>query len=143
MSAADNVLPRLVGVRQTAPDRWIARCPSHDDRGPSLSIRQTEDRLLLRCFAGCTNVDVMGALGLTLRHLFDQPQNWTIPRTKSRVPAADLVVMLDDDAHLLAILAADFLDKHEFTEAQWSEVAAVASRTNRLAALVRDWRPSC
>lgn len=142
MTAADNLLHRLVGLRQTAPDRWVARCPSHDDRGPSLSIRQTGDRLLLRCFAGCTAVDVVGALGLTLRHLFDEPQHWTIPRTKSGVPAADLVVMLDDDAHLLAILAADFLDKRTFAEAQWADVAAVAQRTNRLATLVREWRPS-
>lgn len=32
---------------------YIARCPAHDDRHPSLSIREDNDRLLMHCFAGC------------------------------------------------------------------------------------------
>ena len=34
--------------------RGVIRCPSHDDRGPSLSWRLADDgRALLHCFAGC------------------------------------------------------------------------------------------
>jgi putative DNA primase/helicase len=33
---------------------WVAKCPCHDDRKPSLSIKEGEDgRLLMNCFAGC------------------------------------------------------------------------------------------
>ena len=39
MSAAARLLDRLTGVKQTAPGRWIAKCPAHEDRSPSLSIR--------------------------------------------------------------------------------------------------------
>lgn len=29
------LLPRLERVRELGPDRWLARCPAHDDRTPS------------------------------------------------------------------------------------------------------------
>ncbi len=42
---------------------WTARCPAHDDREPSLSIRDTKQgRLLVHCHAGCTQIDVIAAL---------------------------------------------------------------------------------
>jgi len=34
---ADILLARLDGVKRTGPDRWIARCPAHDDKRPSLA----------------------------------------------------------------------------------------------------------
>ncbi len=48
--------------------RWsgsagIARCPSHDDHEPSLSIRDGDDgRLLTNCFSGCSPEAVWAAL---------------------------------------------------------------------------------
>lgn len=47
--------------------RWSAngglcRCPAHDDRSPSLSVRAGRSRLLLHCFAGCAAADVLRAL---------------------------------------------------------------------------------
>jgi putative DNA primase/helicase len=42
---------------------FIARCPAHDDRSPSLSLAQASDgRILLHCFAGCQSTDVIAAL---------------------------------------------------------------------------------
>ena len=32
---------------------WTARCPAHDDRDPSLSIRDAGGKVLVRCHAGC------------------------------------------------------------------------------------------
>lgn len=69
----DALLARLEGIRQTGPDQWIARCPSHDDRSPSLSIKRADDRVLVNCFAGCDTGAVLAAVGLTLADLFDQP----------------------------------------------------------------------
>jgi len=72
-SPADMLLPRLDKVREMAPGRWMARCPAHEDRSPSLSIRQADDRLLIHCFAGCAAEDVLTAVGLTFEDLFDEP----------------------------------------------------------------------
>jgi len=44
---------------------WMAHCPAHDDREPSLSIRNADGKVLVRCHAGCEQVRVIA----TLRHL--------------------------------------------------------------------------
>lgn len=72
-TAADRLLPRLDKVRQTGPDQWIACCPAHGDKSPSLSIKQADDRLLVHCFAGCHVTEVVAAVGLTLADLFNAP----------------------------------------------------------------------
>jgi putative DNA primase/helicase len=42
---------------------WMARCPAHDDRIPSLSIGTGRDgTVLVRCHAGCSQRDVISAL---------------------------------------------------------------------------------
>lgn len=51
--------------------RWqggyaMVRCPAHDDRTPSLSIRQGDRSILVHCFAGCDNGDVMQAIAREL-----------------------------------------------------------------------------
>ncbi|AMK26175.1 DUF7146 domain-containing protein [Sphingobium sp. TKS] len=40
----------------------MCRCPVHDDRAPSLSIRQGDHGILVTCFAGCAREDVLRAL---------------------------------------------------------------------------------
>jgi len=72
-SPEQRLLPRLDGVRQTGPDTWIAHCPAHDDRSPSLSIKQVSDKLLVRCMAHCETGDVLAAVDLKMADLFDRP----------------------------------------------------------------------
>src|ERR1017187_8749981 len=46
---------------------WMAKCPAHDDRGPSLSICERDGKVLVHCFAGCSQravVEALNALGL-------------------------------------------------------------------------------
>lgn len=60
MNAAARVLDRLDGVRPTGTGRWIAKCPAHPDRSPSLSIRETDDgRVLLHDHGGCDTENVL------------------------------------------------------------------------------------
>ena len=42
---------------------WMARCPAHKDRKPSLSISASNDgKVLVHCHAGCDQRDVIAAL---------------------------------------------------------------------------------
>ena len=52
--------------------KWVALCPAHKDRSPSLAINETDDRLLLHCFAGCETKHVAAAVGLDMSDLFHQ-----------------------------------------------------------------------
>lgn len=43
---------------------WMARCPAHDDRDPSLGIREREGKHpYIECFSGCRWTDIIKALG--------------------------------------------------------------------------------
>lgn len=66
----DEVLTRLAGVRPNGGG-WVAQCPAHEDRKPSLSITTGADgRTLLYCHAGCSVESVTTALGIEPRDLF-------------------------------------------------------------------------
>ena len=42
---------------------WLACCPAHDDRDPSLSISDGDNgKVLVHCHAGCSQADVIAAL---------------------------------------------------------------------------------
>ena len=66
----DRFIERLECVKPVGDQRWIARCPAHDDRTPSLSVRATGDRILIYCFAGCPAEQILTAVGLTWRDLY-------------------------------------------------------------------------
>lgn len=86
MSTVDKLLERLDGVRKTGAGKWISRCPGHDDRHASFSVRETEDsRVLCHCFAGCDTETALAAVGLTFDDLF--PERVPLPGEKTpRVP---------------------------------------------------------
>lgn len=64
----------LDDVRSCGTGRWKACCPAHADNSPSLSIRESNARILLHCFSGCTPEEIVAALGLEMRDLFvDSP----------------------------------------------------------------------
>lgn len=77
MTAMERITDRLADlglkVRPGSGGNLSAQCPAHDDRNPSLSLRQIEGMALVKCFAGCETLDVMAALGLTLADLYDEP----------------------------------------------------------------------
>ena len=55
-------LSALDKFKSVGKDRYVACCPAHDDRNPSLSVTQGKDKLLVYCFAGCTQAEVIDAL---------------------------------------------------------------------------------
>ena len=57
-----ETIAKALGGRK-AGGGWTARCPAHDDRTPSLSIRDADDgKVLVRCHAGCDQERVIAAL---------------------------------------------------------------------------------
>src|SRR4051794_41157933 len=66
----DAVLDRLDGARQYA-GYHKALCPTHDDQEPSLSIRlNVNSKVALKCHAGCNDVAILDAVGLTVKDLY-------------------------------------------------------------------------
>ena len=70
---AEELVSRLQGAKQGTDGKWMARCPAHDDRTPSLSVAKGADgMILLKCFAGCTVEAIVQSLGVGLCELFPE-----------------------------------------------------------------------
>lgn len=132
MSAAGRLLDRLQRVRQTAPGRWIASCPAHEDRSPSLSIREMDDgRLLVHDFGGCEVGAVLTAVGLQLSDLFEKPLGHSFPASHLGVPARDRLEIIDREVTVSCLILADVLKERTVDEAQWARLAEAAARIGR------------
>lgn len=82
MNAA--AIAKALGGRK-AGGSWTARCPAHDDRTPSLSIRDADDgKVLVRCHAGCDQDRVVAAL--CGRGLWGENGQRRFSHTARRVP---------------------------------------------------------
>ena len=60
-ASAAEIASALGGAKPTSGG-WLAKCPAHDDRRASLSLRDGEKRLLAYCFAGCGWAQIREAL---------------------------------------------------------------------------------
>jgi len=49
-------------AKKSGASSWMARCPAHDDRNPSLAIREDRGKVLLHCHGGCDQRSVIDAL---------------------------------------------------------------------------------
>lgn len=81
--AIDRVIDALrdaTGLVRQSGGQWQARCPAHEDRNPSLSVRPIEGTVLMHCHAGCELVDVLAALNMTPRDLYDEPRGDELTR---------------------------------------------------------------
>jgi len=78
----DLIIARLKNkgyrVKYTGKNSYMAQCPCHEDKEPSLAVSEGEDgRVLLKCFAGCNTEDIVAELGLSMADLFppkERPQ---------------------------------------------------------------------
>lgn len=75
----DEFVLRLDKVKRFGADKYMACCPAHDDKSPSLSVTQHGDRILIKCFAGCTSLEVVESMGLSLVDLFDDDDHHHTP----------------------------------------------------------------
>ncbi len=73
-ATAEPLLQRLEGVRQSGAG-WRARCPCCGGTARKVSITQTDDRVLLHCFGGCSSIEVLRAAGLTWADVMP-PRHW-------------------------------------------------------------------
>ena len=57
-----------------------AQCPAHEDHSPSLSVRATDTRVRVHCFAGCEDLAVLDALGLAVADLYNEVRGRDLAR---------------------------------------------------------------
>lgn len=129
MSAA-ALLERLRRVRSTGTGRWLACCPAHEDRTPSLSVRELDDgRILLHCFAGCPVGDVVAAVGLELHDLYpDRHLGHAVPPERRPFAAADVLAAVASEALVVALVAGRIRDGEAVAPDMAARAALAAGR---------------
>lgn len=82
--SAEFILSKLSGVKDMGRGQWEALCPGHKDRDPSLSISLVDDRILLKCHAGCSIEDILKPLEMTPADLFLNGRKPHVPKASKR-----------------------------------------------------------
>lgn len=104
MDAAE--IARALKARSAGRYKWMARCPAHADKNPSLSISAGSDgKALVHCHAGCPQsavIDALRALGL-----------WSAGDNRPRVPAVNLHSSRDDDKVFMMKAALDIWNQSD------------------------------
>ena len=136
MSATD-FLSKLRGVRG-GKGHWRAVCPAHDSKHDSktLSVRETPDgTVLLRCWAGCSVDEVVGAVGMDLSDLFPPREQMHQEHAKAqRRPwsARDVVGALRAECMVGAVLLLDIANGKVITKSDRERAKVSADRMGEL-----------
>lgn len=141
----ERLLRLLHGVRKTGPESYVARCPAHDDRRASLSVRRGDDgRVLVHCFSGgCSASSIVGSVGLDVRDLFPprEDDDGARPGRRRRaapIPARDALQVLDQEAMVLEIGARALLEGKVTPEV----VRRIEEASGRIGAVRASWMES-
>lgn len=130
--SADLLLDRLDGVKRTGEGRYLARCPAHQDKRASLSVRVTgEEKILVHCFAGCSVHEVVSAAGLEISDLFpprpSDPAHAGKPERRP-FPATDILRAIAFEALVISCAAATMATGEALALADRDRLKLAASR---------------
>ena len=126
--SAEILLSKLDKVKRTGAGRWLACCPAHADKGPSLSIRETDDgRALVHCFAGCSAVDILAAVDMDIADLFPPRQHHGKPERRP-FPAVDVLRCIAFESLVVSAAAVALLAGEPFGPAERERLILATSR---------------
>jgi hypothetical protein len=120
-------------VRQVGPSRWLTRCPAHEDRRASLSVRELDDgRVLVHCFAQCPTEQVLAAVGLTFDDLFPPriPSTGSAPLSHP-FPAADILQAIAFEATVVYLSAEQLRRGESLTDDDRQRLRTAVMRLHR------------
>ena len=106
--SAENFLSRLSKVRRRGRGQWSACCPAHDDKSPSLSVRELDDgRVLCHCFGGCTVDEVLGAVDMDMTELMPERIGDFKSQNHRTISASHALELLASEAMVVMMYAKD------------------------------------
>ena len=104
----ETLISRLDGVKETGHGKYVARCPAHEDRSPSLAIKECSDgRVLLHCFALCEVEDVLSAIGLQFADIMPEKMGLehSYKSERTRFDARQVLECIAHEVMVVAVIA--------------------------------------
>ncbi|APE97358.1 virulence-associated protein E [Pseudomonas putida] len=106
----EKVTSRLEKVKSAGTNKWIACCPAHLDKSPSLAISETSDGVvLIKCWAGCSANDIVQAIGLQLRDLFPGSKERRRGPSRAAIEHERMIIQIGQSLQQQGILEGDDL----------------------------------
>ena len=126
----ENLLSKLDKVKRTGKGSWLAACPAHGDRSPSLAIAEGDDgKVLMRCFAGCGVDEIVGAVGMSLSDLFPpKATDEYSPPMKMPFNARDVLSAVCLEMTIVVICASDIAKGKTLSEDSRKRLLLAAER---------------
>ena len=132
----DILLSKLEMVRPNGNGKYLARCPAHTDKSPSLSIKETEDgKILIHCFSGCSVFDIVSAVGMQLSDLM--PDNPTYKKG-AKPPKFNKYELFDLLVHESIILSLGIRQLLNFEDLSPVDLLRVAQAENVINDIARE-----
>lgn len=126
----EDFVSRLSKAKRTGNGRWIASCPAHDDRSPSMSVATGDDgKILFNCHSGCDQQAVVDAMGLQFSDLYPESLK-RIPEKEYRrgFAAGDVLEAISDEALLVAVAASNIAAGVVLTDEDRARLITAANR---------------
>jgi hypothetical protein len=109
---------------------YVACCPAHEDRNPSMTIKEQDGKILVHCFAGCPVDSIVGAVGMDLTDLFPPTTPSYTPQPRVRFFASDLLKVIALEAQIVAVAAYDIAKGKTLPPADLARLQLASQRIN-------------
>jgi hypothetical protein len=126
-----ELLKRLTNVKKKKENEWLACCPVHPDKNPSMGIKLTDDgKILCRCFGcGASGVEIIQAVGMDVTDLFPPKEKTTYKHhTREYFNPATVLSSLAYEAAVLERAAFCFTHGEEFTDKDRERIDLASQR---------------
>lgn len=128
------LLSKLDGVKSKGRNRWMAKCCVHIDRTPSLSIKDDNGTILIKCFGcGASGVDVANTLGIEITELFPPSEKFDASQPAQKRQFYDSAQVLEGlayEALVMHIIGNDMLKNGSIEPDERDRLAQASCRIN-------------
>jgi len=139
MSSLDTILNQLDKVKAYGGNKWLACCPAHNDKHPSLKVTLTDDgKILIKCWAGCEITAIVTALGLELQDLFPDKVNYAKGKKPPKFNRIELFERLVFEALILYVAIQQLQQGTPLNEVDALRVSQAMSLIDELKAEVKS-----
>lgn len=131
----DLLLSRLKKVKATRRDSWLACCPAHDDKNPSMGIKlESDGRILMYCRAGCSTESILDSIGMEFKDLFpERLSNETgFKPVREHFSPRDLLYLIQQEARIVCIAAIDLKNGKPLNEVDHKRLITAMERINEV-----------
>lgn len=128
----ESFLSKLDKVRRRGHGQWMACCPACGERNPSMSIKDSNGTILMRCFSqGCSAHSICAAIGFDMVDLFPPSDNFDASQPRTKRPFHDAQQVLEGLAYeslVLLITAKHVLQSKMISDEDYERLSMAVMR---------------